>query len=114
MNQEVHVVDTEASVGTRDLQGCEPGMPVFDVGGVLLGTVAYIYDAMDPALWQVTDALLTTTISITEAARVQLEGCLVVDSGMFTSDYYVLPYQIEEVTEGGIFLNCSRSAVIKA
>ena len=101
------------AVGTRNLRGTEPGMPVFDVGDVLLGTVTYAYDPMEAALWQVTDTLMAANVPVQVVARVQLEGCLVVDSGLFTGYYYVLPHQIDEVSERGIALNCYRTELIR-
>jgi hypothetical protein len=101
------------AAGTRNLRGTEPGMPVFDVGAVLLGTVAYAYDPIEPALWRVTDTLIAANVPVQGVARVQLEGCLIVDTGLFMGFYYVLPHQIDEVSEHGIFLTCYRSELIR-
>jgi hypothetical protein len=112
MIKDDHVMDTQEHVATRNLRGSEPGMPVFDKDGVLLGTVVRAYDAADAILERIASALEYANVPSVVVARIRQDGCLEVYGGLRRDNYYVLPDQIAEAANNGVFLNCSRVALV--
>jgi hypothetical protein len=82
-------------------------MPVYDVTDTILGVVVRVYDHTNlqhplvgrPRLVRYLDRVPAELL-----ARLHRAGYLEVDSGLLSGDYFVLPHQIANVTDKGVFL----------
>ena len=84
------------------------GMPVYDSEYIKLGTVTRIYWGADTAHPN-SDDFQVTFLGVSKlppetATLIREEGCIRVDSGLLAADYYVLPHQVANITEEGMFL----------
>jgi hypothetical protein len=90
------------------LAAIQRGMPVYDSEEIKLGTAMHIYwgadtDHPDGDEFQVT-FLGAKTLPPEAATLIRHEGCIRVDSGLISGNYYVLPSQVSHITEEGMFL----------
>ena len=104
MVQETQQSHVEADV----LEVVRRGLPVYDSEYVKLGRVIRIYWGTENEHPDSDDfeTLILGVASLPSDAGVliQQEGCIRVDSGLLFGDYYVLPNQIDYLTEEGIIL----------
>jgi hypothetical protein len=84
------------------------GMLAYDNEYIKLGTVARIYwgaeiEHPDSDDFEAT-FLGVISLSPEKASLFRQEGCIRVDTGLVTGDYYVLPQQVAYISKGGVFL----------
>jgi len=92
------------------------GMPVYDLAETVLGVVIRVYDSANASQPLAGRAPIFRHIERFPhkiADRLKRDGYLVVDSGLLSGDYFILPHQITNVTDKGVFLHFRRSELFQ-
>jgi hypothetical protein len=111
---------SQAQQQSRDrldiLDAFRRGMPVYDNEYIKVGTVARIYWGADIEHPDSDDFEATFRgvigLSHEDASLFRLEGCIKVDTGLFTGDYYVLPQQVAYISKESVFLLLRRDGLM--
>ena len=95
------------------LQAVQLRMAVYDVTKSTLGVVVRVYDGADMLVGRPSIVNCLDRLPVELAARLRRSGYLEVDSGLLSGDYFVLPHQIANVTDKGVFLLFRRDELIQ-
>jgi hypothetical protein len=98
------------------LWAIHPGLPVYDISDCVLGNVLRVYDQADtehPLVGRAPIVRYLDRFPLEIATRLRRDGYLVVDSGLLAGDYFILPYQIADVTDKGVFLHFRRDKLLQ-
>lgn len=102
---------------TQTLMGIREGMLVYDRENTKVGTVKYVQlpDESDiPDLGAETmHGSKVDKMPEVLRARLRQEGFVQVDSGLFAPDRYIMPHQIEAVSDDGVKLRVAKDTLIK-
>ena len=112
----LHVQHQSSGTARLILQEIRLRMPVYDVMEIGLGVVVRVYDQANTEYPLVGRAPIYPRLDcmpVELASRLRQEGYLEVDSGLLSGDFFILPRQIADVTEKGVFLLLHRDELIQ-
>src|SRR5262245_25159733 len=98
-------VQQQSSAGASSWGRIQPGMPVFDKEFVKIGTIAQ--------RTQDTKTLFETDLIVVIPKYLRALGFIEVASGLVSGNYFVMPQQVVDLTEDGVFLSAHRNSLIQ-
>jgi hypothetical protein len=109
-------LEQQSHVRASLVGGIQRGMPVYDVELILLGIVARIHrgqEADEFITKDIESLMRSNELDAELIADLRRVGYIEIDTGLLSGNYFVLPHQIADVTEEGVFLLSSEDELLQ-